>query len=285
MIMVVWQLLGTGGVLPLARCVRPWEIAALEAEYKSGVLTNAKVDSFCSTETTKPTIARVGGASDSHGCIGSAGYRWCEKQSSCIRPWEVPELSELYKSGSLLPEHVDNFCAVAPKKRPVGGLKDDNGCIRSAGYVYCAKLQRCIRPFSEPQLKSLYQSGGLSREAFESFCAATPAPTKSLLGADNHECRLSAGFQWCETLSKCTRPWEIPELQTLHKEGLLTHVHFEHFCKKLLHAKNGEKSCLVATGYVWCEKEQKCTRPWELAQEKDFENASEAFNNYCENKQ
>lgn len=30
----------------------------------------------------------VGGDRDSHGCIGSAGYSWCEVKQKCLRPWE-----------------------------------------------------------------------------------------------------------------------------------------------------------------------------------------------------
>lgn len=30
----------------------------------------------------------VGNDSDEHGCIGSAGYIWCEEKQKCIRPWE-----------------------------------------------------------------------------------------------------------------------------------------------------------------------------------------------------
>ncbi len=30
----------------------------------------------------------VGGDRDEHGCIGSAGYSWCEAKSECLRPWE-----------------------------------------------------------------------------------------------------------------------------------------------------------------------------------------------------
>ena len=37
-----------------------------------------------------PTPASlVGGDSDSNGCIGSAGYQWCEKEGACVRPWEI----------------------------------------------------------------------------------------------------------------------------------------------------------------------------------------------------
>lgn len=27
---------------------------------------------------------------DAHGCIGSAGYSWCEAKAKCLRPWEEP---------------------------------------------------------------------------------------------------------------------------------------------------------------------------------------------------
>ncbi|MCX6810014.1 MAG: hypothetical protein NTZ65_04715 [Candidatus Berkelbacteria bacterium] len=30
----------------------------------------------------------IGGDRDSHGCIGSAGYSWCEQKSKCLRTWE-----------------------------------------------------------------------------------------------------------------------------------------------------------------------------------------------------
>ena len=31
----------------------------------------------------------VGGDRDSHRCIGSAGYSWCEKEAACVRSWEL----------------------------------------------------------------------------------------------------------------------------------------------------------------------------------------------------
>ena len=36
--------------------------------------------------TTQNNI--VGGDKDSHGCIGSAGYSWCEIKNKCLRVWE-----------------------------------------------------------------------------------------------------------------------------------------------------------------------------------------------------
>jgi len=27
---------------------------------------------------------------DTHGCVGSAGYSWCDSTDSCVRTWETP---------------------------------------------------------------------------------------------------------------------------------------------------------------------------------------------------
>lgn len=43
---------------------------------------------------------------DSHGCIGSAGYTWCESEGSCIRTWETP-CPYMIDTPQLLP---DNLC-------------------------------------------------------------------------------------------------------------------------------------------------------------------------------
>ena len=33
----------------------------------------------------------VGADRDQHGCIGSAGYQWCNRQQECVRPWELAQ--------------------------------------------------------------------------------------------------------------------------------------------------------------------------------------------------
>jgi len=37
-------------------------------------------------QPTNPPL--VGGDRDAHGCIGSAGYMWCEPKQKCLRIWE-----------------------------------------------------------------------------------------------------------------------------------------------------------------------------------------------------
>lgn len=36
----------------------------------------------------------VGNDRDKHGCISSAGYAWNEEREECIRPWELPVITE-----------------------------------------------------------------------------------------------------------------------------------------------------------------------------------------------
>jgi hypothetical protein len=46
---------------------------------------NQSVDT---SEISVPTETMVGSDKDEHGCIGSAGYTWCETKQKCLREWE-----------------------------------------------------------------------------------------------------------------------------------------------------------------------------------------------------
>jgi hypothetical protein len=39
-----------------------------------------------------PSAQRVGADRDARGCIGSAGYAWCARESACVRPWELADV-------------------------------------------------------------------------------------------------------------------------------------------------------------------------------------------------
>jgi hypothetical protein len=52
-----------------------------------------------------PSVA-VGGDRDAHGCIGSAGYVWCERTQRCERPWELAQA----KGFPLGPEGFRTYC-------------------------------------------------------------------------------------------------------------------------------------------------------------------------------
>ena len=58
------------------------------------------------TQTAQATPPMVGGDRDAHGCIGSAGYAWCEQTQQCERPWELAKL----KGFSNSPQAYEQFC-------------------------------------------------------------------------------------------------------------------------------------------------------------------------------
>lgn len=58
-------------------------------------------------ETAQP---RVGADRDAHGCIGSAGYQWCQRSQRCERPWELAQAQGLANTA----EAVDAYCAAPP---------------------------------------------------------------------------------------------------------------------------------------------------------------------------
>ena len=43
-----------------------------------------------SSPATTSSAPLVGNDRDAHGCIGSAGYTWCEAKQKCLRVWEEP---------------------------------------------------------------------------------------------------------------------------------------------------------------------------------------------------
>ena len=49
----------------------------------------------------------VGGDRDTHGCLGPAGYVWCENKKQCMRPWELPPIAH---EGSTTEERFQYHC-------------------------------------------------------------------------------------------------------------------------------------------------------------------------------
>jgi hypothetical protein len=80
---------GYSGCASMSECIRPWEhnLASEHdiAEHCGGSSSGSTASRFAAM---KEKQGFVGGDRDAHGCIGSAGYRWCASMSKCIRPWE-----------------------------------------------------------------------------------------------------------------------------------------------------------------------------------------------------
>jgi putative lipoprotein len=56
-----------------------------------------------------------------------------------------------------------------PQASTPGADRDEHGCIRSAGYSWCAKEGKCARPWELAREKGLASS----EEAFRTYCAGT----------------------------------------------------------------------------------------------------------------
>lgn len=68
------------------------------------------------------------------------------------------------------------FPKPAKKIVVVGSDRDAYGCIPSAGYSYCARTQRCERPW-----ELAAQQGFISSSAnFTAWCSNTPYPSRPL---------------------------------------------------------------------------------------------------------
>jgi len=53
------------------------------------LILTAALGACADTDTSDVDIDKTGADQDIHGCIGSAGYIWCERTTSCERPWEL----------------------------------------------------------------------------------------------------------------------------------------------------------------------------------------------------
>jgi hypothetical protein len=63
--------------------------------------------SACAGEETTP---QPGADRDPHGCIASAGYRWCQRTQHCQRPWELAFREGFTNSR----EAFDGYCGNPP---------------------------------------------------------------------------------------------------------------------------------------------------------------------------
>jgi hypothetical protein len=50
----------------------------------------------------------TGADRDAHGCIGSAGYQWCAREATCVRPWELASRQAIANNA----QAVSQYCAL-----------------------------------------------------------------------------------------------------------------------------------------------------------------------------
>jgi hypothetical protein len=153
------------------------------------------------------TTPIIGGGRDAMGCVLAGGYRWCQKEGKCVRSWE------LARKRRIAPERVSAYCGPTRRRPgPIGGDTDAYGCKPSAGYRWCAREGKCVRPWE------LARKRGIDGSKVSAYCAKRRAPsptprpdTPRPVGGDRDEggCLVGAGYKWCAREGKCARPWEL----------------------------------------------------------------------------
>ena len=119
----------------------------------------------------------VGSDKDEHGCIGSAGYTWCEAKQKCLREWEEP---------CEVTAPAETTEAVMP-----GSDRDEHGCIGSAGYTWCEAKQKCLREWEEPCVAAA-ATNEVPSGAAAVPTTKSPLPAAVVIGALGAACVLAA---------------------------------------------------------------------------------------------
>ncbi|MDH3907506.1 MAG: amidohydrolase [Gammaproteobacteria bacterium] len=85
-----------------------------------------------------------------------------------IDPLAIADIKvlETINDGHTVFQHAD----LALKTDVVGGDRDEHGCIPSAGYQWCEKLGKCVRPW---ELEVGDTTGEISQEDFEAYCKSS----------------------------------------------------------------------------------------------------------------
>lgn len=109
----------------------------------------------------------VGGDRDEHGCLVSAGYSWCEPKRKCLRTWEeacypeIKDFEDCVKAGFPVLESFPRQCRTpdgnaftevaneSGGEEPIGGVRDEYGCLTPAGYSWCEAKKKCLRVWEE----------------------------------------------------------------------------------------------------------------------------------------
>eukprot|EP01089_Gocevia_fonbrunei_P016485 TRINITY_DN511_c0_g1_i2.p1 TRINITY_DN511_c0_g1~~TRINITY_DN511_c0_g1_i2.p1 ORF type:complete len:175 (-),score=35.31 TRINITY_DN511_c0_g1_i2:115-639(-) len=157
------------------------------------------------------TYATIGGK-DANGCLGAAGYVWCQPENKCVRPWELAKVKNMHVND------IKDLCNIPNNK--IGGKVDDHGCLGSAGYIWCSYENQCVRPWELAKQHNF----SLSMENVQSHCDNQ----SELVGGavDDHGCIGSAGYSWCEKENQCVRPWELAKAKALEN----TPEDFQAYC-------------------------------------------------------
>lgn len=95
----------------------------------------------------------------------------------------------------------------------VGNDSDSHGCRMSAGYSWCEAKQKCLRPWEENCTRACTEEAKICPDGSAvgrtgPDCEFAPCPQLVGNDSDEHGCKGSAGYSWCDAKQKCLRVWE-----------------------------------------------------------------------------
>jgi hypothetical protein len=125
------------------------------------------------------TTTLVGGDRDIHGCIGSAGYSWCEIKNKCLRVWE--EKCEINSIAT-----TTLFNVIGTIKKDIGVDYNPNGC----GYCFTSDdgVYNCVLMTG----KAFTLGGDLTAKNLDNYLdKKVVISTKEYIGASTMMCPIS----------------------------------------------------------------------------------------------
>ena len=137
----------------------------------------------CKCENNKcvGVVNRVGNDRDSYGCIGSAGYSWCDSKQKCIRSWE--------ENCSI---NSNKTCDVSDQS------KCDKSCSKNSDCSYmncfCYNKDLIITNIQNLPLAPC-RAAHLECECINNQCKESPGcgDGKCLQGEDHYNCKVDCG--------------------------------------------------------------------------------------------
>jgi eight-cysteine-cluster-containing protein len=86
-----------------------------------------------------------GGGKDEHGCIGTAGYSWCEIKDKCLRTWEEPcvddskinNFVDCENAGYAIMESYPRQCKISQGDLFTEIIDDENNSSNSVQDEFC----------------------------------------------------------------------------------------------------------------------------------------------------
>jgi len=152
-------------------CVTPNEYLMMS----SCPYTSACIDNKCNVVCPRPL---VGNDRDEHGCIGSAGYTWCEEKQKCLRTWEENCTKECGEC-PLLSQPAPDWCKDGTI---VAGEKNECGC---------QSPPKCLKACTE-EAKVCPDGSAVGRNS-ENNCEFYPCPSVGIANPASVYCEKQGG--------------------------------------------------------------------------------------------